>query len=77
MSYVLVFLAGFLFFAAFAAGEFFVNACAEAIRELRGKKCPKCHGEGRVEDVDIDSRSVSLWPCTCRAGRKFAKGIRK
>jgi len=77
MKYALMFIAGVLLFPAMAAGEFFIRACSEAIRELRGKKCPKCGDAGYIEEVDIDSRSVSLWPCACRAGRKFAKEMGK
>jgi hypothetical protein len=44
--------------------------------DLQGP-CPECKDDGYIEDVDIESRSIALWPCSCRRGREYAARIAK
>ena len=75
MKTILIFLTGVVFLPAVAVAAECGKRTRDWIRAKRGLPCPKCHDEGCIEDVDIDSRSVSVWPCTCAKGRAYAARI--
>lgn len=54
-----------------------IERARDWLRAARGNPCPECKDDGYIEDVDIDARSVSQWPCRCTKGRAFAKLLKE
>lgn len=72
------FIAGLLFTpAGLYASCLFVKYGQDIANWLLRRPCPRCGGNGYIEEADLDSRSVSQWPCSCKEGRKFQRRIRE
>lgn len=73
ISYALAFLAGVALLPACAYVRKLCERVRDWIRRKRGIPCPLCKDDGYIEDVDIESRSISMWPCRCAKGREFTR----
>jgi len=76
-TFALGFVLGFLSVVALPWLHSAFQRTRDYIREKRGIPCPRCGGDGYIEEAHVESRPVALWPCTCRKGRAWVKAQRE